>query len=85
MAPDVTPAHPMTSEDLRRFGARLYGDHGWQTALSRELLVNDRTVRRWVAGRSPVPQTVAHCIRLMVFLDELSWLGEWRKIVEEEY
>jgi hypothetical protein len=31
-----------------------------------------------------VPQSAALCVRLMVFLDELSWLGEWRKLLEEE-
>ena len=81
-----TPAAPptMTRDELRLYCTRLYGGHRWQTALSKELQVNDRTVRRWVAGASEVPQSVALCVRLMVFLDELSWLGEWRKMLEEE-
>ncbi len=80
------PAAPpaMTRDELRLYCTRLYGGHRWQTALSKELQVNDRTVRRWVAGASEVPQSVALCVRLMVFLDELSWLGEWRKMLEEE-
>ncbi len=85
MARESTDARPMTAQELRRHCSRLYGAHRWQTALSRELDVNDRTVRRWAAGASPVPQTVALCVRLMVFLDELSWLGEWRKLLEEEF
>ena len=84
MARESTQTRPMTAEELRRHCSRLYGAHRWQTALSRELNVNDRTVRRWAAGASPVPQTAALCVRLMVFLDELSWLGEWRKLLEEE-
>lgn len=84
MAGDTTPARPMTVEELGRHCTRLYGARRWQTALARELQVNDRTVRRWVSGASPVPQSVALCVRLMVFLDELSWLGEWRKLLDEE-
>ena len=84
MAIDPNEPRPMTAEELRRHGSRLYGAHRWQTALSRELRVNDRTVRRWAAGASPVPYPAAMCVRLMVFLDELSWLGEWRKLLNEE-
>ena len=74
----------MTADELRRHCSRLYGAHRWQTALSRELQVNDRTVRRWASGASPVPHSAALCVRLMVFLDELSWLGEWRKLLDED-
>ena len=84
MARDIPPAQPMDAAELRRHCSRLYGTRRWQTALSHELLVNDRTVRCWAAGASPIPQSVALCVRLMVFLDELSWLGEWRKILAEE-
>ena len=84
MAKDTAPPRPMSPEELGRHCARLYGRHGWQTALARELDVNDRTVRRWVSGASPVPQSAALCVRLMVFLDELSWLGEWRKMLDED-
>ncbi len=80
--PAAAPA--MTRDELRLYCTRLYGRNRWQTALSRELQVNDRTVRRWVSGASEVPKSAALCVRLMVFLDELSWLGEWRKMLEEE-
>ena len=50
MATDPNEPRPMTAEELRRHCSRLYGAHRWQTALSRELQVNDRTVRRWAAG-----------------------------------
>lgn len=73
----------MSVGELRRRCTQLYGAARWQTALARELQVNDRTVRRWVAGQSPVPRPVAHCVRLMAFLEELSWLGEWRKMIDE--
>lgn len=84
MATDLDTPRPMSAEELRRHCSRLYGAHRWQTALSRELQVNDRTVRRWASGASPVPHAAALCVRLMVFLDELSWLGEWRKLLDEE-
>ncbi len=84
MPPDATQARPMSTPELRDYCSRLYGAHRWQTALARELQVNDRTVRRWAAGASEIPQTVALCVRLMLFLNDLSWLGEWRKLIEEE-
>ena len=43
---------------LAEIGEALYGER-WQTALAHELGVADRTVRRWVAGDSPVPPCVA--------------------------
>ena len=73
----------MSAEELGLVCSRLYGPKRWQTALARELQVNDRTVRRWVSGQSPVPPPVALCVRLMAFLEELSWLGEWRKMMED--
>ncbi|HEX9791134.1 MAG TPA: hypothetical protein VGA60_10750 [Kiloniellales bacterium] len=84
MAIETPRARPMDAAELRRHCSRLYGARRWQTALSHEIDVNDRTVRRWAAGASPIPHSVALCVRLMVFLDELSWLGEWRKMLEEE-
>lgn len=44
----------MTPAILRQAGEALYGPH-WQTALARALQVNDRTMRRWIAGDSPLP------------------------------
>ncbi len=35
----------------------LYGDQ-WQSALARDLGVASRTVRRWKAGKSPLPPGV---------------------------
>ena len=44
------------SDRLSAAGRALYGQH-WQSALARDLGVNDRTVRRWAAGQEP-PETV---------------------------
>jgi len=75
----------MTAEQLRELCTRLYGAGRWQTALSKELKVNDRTVRRWASGKARIPHPVALCVKLMVFLDELSWLGEWRQTIQEDF
>lgn len=84
MAEGPPGARSMTKEELRGFCSRVYGAHLWQTALAKELQINDRTVRRWAAGASPIPRPVTHCVRLMVFLDESRWLGAWRKQLKEE-
>ena len=42
---------------LAECGPALYGDR-WRSALARELGVDLRTVQRWVAGDSPVPDRV---------------------------
>ena len=44
----------MTAEELRRCGEALYGPR-FQRELARALGVNERTIRRWVAGAWPVP------------------------------
>lgn len=47
----------MGEETIERFGRLLYGDR-WQTELARDMGVNDRTVRRWHSGETPVPDGV---------------------------
>jgi hypothetical protein len=51
---------------LRRSGEVLYGDR-WQTPLSRDLGVTDRTIRNWAAGRqdcpSDLPQRLLRVVR----------------------
>mgnify|MGYP003587570933 FL=1 len=44
----------ITIEQLTAIGNALYGSQ-WQSALARDLGVADRTMRRWVAGESPIP------------------------------
>ena len=41
---------------LAAAGRALYGQL-WQSALARDLGVNDRTMRRWVSGQEP-PETI---------------------------
>ena len=42
---------------LREAGESLYGPQ-WQSELARALGVNDRTVRRWLAGGNAIPAWV---------------------------
>lgn len=44
----------ITVDQLTAIGTALYGSQ-WQSALARDLGVADRTMRRWVAGESPIP------------------------------
>lgn len=48
----------MTPAQLATIGRALYGPE-WQTPLADALGVADRTVRRWVAGDSAIPDGVA--------------------------
>lgn len=42
---------------LPQIGRALFGDH-WLQPLSRELGVNDRTIRRWAKDEFAIPKTV---------------------------
>ncbi|WP_304175917.1 hypothetical protein [Phenylobacterium aquaticum] len=55
----------MTPDDLAAKGRALCGAR-WQTALAAELGVADRTMRRWLAGDSPVPEAVEARLRAML-------------------
>ena len=47
----------MTAEELRRCGEALYGPR-FQRTLANALGINERTIRRWIAGTKPVPSGV---------------------------
>jgi hypothetical protein len=54
----------MSSKLLADTGRALYGDR-WQSALARDLQVDDRTMRRWVAGDyDPPPGVWTDLLRL---------------------
>lgn len=42
------------TDTLRQAGEALYGDR-WQSPLSRDLGVTDRTMRNWMSGRHEAP------------------------------
>lgn len=45
------------ANSLEQLGLCLYG-RGWQTAISRDYDIQDRTVRHWVSGRNNVPERI---------------------------
>jgi hypothetical protein len=62
------PAPPTTSE-FRAFCLAPFG-HEWQTPLARALGVSPRTVRRWAAGRTPIPASAWAELRKIAGADE---------------
>jgi hypothetical protein len=50
---------------LQQVGEALYGPR-WQSSLSHQLGVSDRTMRRWFAGEHPVPDGVRDDLRRLV-------------------
>ena len=66
----------LTKEDLVKYGMALFGTQ-FQTDLAKALDVNDRTMRRWLSGESPVPEKVGNDLGVLVkvkfeLLDELA-------------
>ena len=55
----------MTPDLLREAGEALYGAL-WQSAIARDLNVNDRTVRRWIANDSPLPTGLTAEVRQLL-------------------
>src|ERR1700730_4441841 len=47
----------MSNELLKRVGESVYGQQ-WQAPLARDLGVNERSMRRWVAGTDEIPRGV---------------------------
>ncbi|MDZ4867322.1 MAG: transcriptional regulator [Alphaproteobacteria bacterium] len=58
-------ADTMKPETLEQVGEALYGAM-WRTALAQHLGINERTVRRWSAGTSPIPDGVGADVRKLV-------------------
>lgn len=51
----------MTPAQFRKLGEALYGPR-WQSNVAEDIGVADRTVRRWLAGYSPIPPGVRDCL-----------------------
>jgi hypothetical protein len=52
----------MSPDELAARGRALYGER-WQTSLAQDLAVADRTMRRWLAGESSIPEGVENELR----------------------
>lgn len=50
---------------LLEAGEALYGSQ-WQSPIARDLNVADRTVRRWIAGESPIPDGISEDVKNLV-------------------
>jgi len=49
----------MTAALLVTIGTTLYGEgEAWPSRLAEDLGVNERTLRRWIAGQSAIPERV---------------------------
>lgn len=55
----------MERDELKAIGRELYGGHGWQTQMAKELQVDGSTVRRWISGASCIPGPAAVALRLL--------------------
>lgn len=53
----LTLAESLGPDDLRQAGEALFGAT-WQSELARQLGINDRRVRQWIAGERPIPTGV---------------------------
>lgn len=53
----------MTPEELRAAGKELFPAWGWQTRLAEALNVEGSTVRRWLAGSTPIPGPAAAAVQ----------------------
>jgi hypothetical protein len=63
----------MKADTLEQVGQALYGAM-WRTALGEALGVNERTIRRWSSGESPIPDGVSADVRKLVH-DRISKLA----------
>jgi hypothetical protein len=52
----------MTPDQLAAAGRALYGER-WQTSLAADLHVVDRTMRRWLAGETSIPDGLKNELR----------------------
>ena len=57
----------MSADELKQAGRERFG-YGWQTRLAERLGVDGSTVRRWVSGAVPVPNTAAAAIRAYLYI-----------------
>lgn len=63
----------MTPDKMARIGRALYGER-WQTSLAVDLGVADRTMRRWLARESPIPDGVDSELRKQL-IDRMKEIG----------
>jgi len=69
----------MTPDLLREAGEALYGPL-WQSAIARDLNVNDRTVRRWAANDTALPDGLVDELKQLLRQRGLALTAVLRKL-----
>ena len=59
----------MSGQELKESAIQLYGSHGWQSSLAKDLGVDTSSIRRWVSGAVPVPGPVAAAVKCFIDRD----------------
>tara|TARA_R100001510_G_C7656992_1_gene217927 strand:+ start:21342 stop:21572 length:231 start_codon:yes stop_codon:yes gene_type:complete len=57
----------MSKEELKSIGVKLYA-YGWQTHLAKALGITPQHFRRYVSGKSVIPESKQQHIYMMYFL-----------------
>jgi hypothetical protein len=73
----------MSSALLREAGQLLYGPR-WQTDLSRDLKVSDRTIRRWDAESHPIPDGIGARLDALLKSRSLVLDAVWLEVAASE-
>jgi hypothetical protein len=80
----MAPTKPAITPDLlRRVGEALYGER-WQSALAADLNIADRSMRYWLAGRSPIPPAVRDEVRGLLQANQAEIGALLRELEQEE-
>lgn len=73
VSPVIKRMSDVTPDDLAAVGRALYGQR-WQTPLSEDLHISDRTMRRWLAGESAIPPAIVTELRTAL-VERLKTIG----------
>ncbi len=55
----------MTRHELHNLAEKYYGDD-WKRELAKALQIDERTIRRWMSGATPIREATAIAIRALV-------------------
>lgn len=55
--------------EFNELAEQVFG-YGWQSKLARTFKINRRTVGRWAAGDSPIPESILIALRVMAKVEK---------------
>lgn len=55
----------MNPSEFAKLAIMIFGERGWERALSEALKVDELTVRRWVSGHTPIPGPAAAALHFV--------------------